>query len=130
MMNGQQQAMQTGDQDQRVEKIMQEVGQLVMAAQKVLYSEKTSKFIWQHIKTASKDPAKQAAAGALLALGVVGGEVKNLNPETVVPAGVVLTADVLDFMSKVSGNEYDEAVHKRAITAFAGKIQQMAGGAK
>ncbi len=108
---------------------MQQVSRLVMAAQKVLYSKQTSAFIWDHIKTSSNDPAKQAAAGALLAIGAVGQQVKNINPETLVPAGVVLTADVLDFMSKVSGHQYDENVHKRAIAAFAGKMEQMAGGA-
>lgn len=115
-------------QDQGHQSIMNSVQRVVLAAQKIMYSKQTHGFFMKQLD-AFEDPREKAGMGALALIGILmkesGGKV---DPRTVVPVGVILVADILDFIGKTTGQDFTEDDNKQAMVIFLQKITQLVGG--
>jgi hypothetical protein len=109
--------------------IMKRVNNVVMAAQKIMYGDKTSKMFMKQLQASGKTPeerAGMAAAGVIaLLLQQVDGK---MDPRTLVPAGVIIVADLMDFLGQTEGQKFGEDENNEAIKIFLEQLTQAAGG--
>lgn len=94
------------------------IQKILLAARKFMYSEKTHPMFMQELE-ADDDlatAAGHAAAKVILYLFQFSG--MRMKKELVIPAGVLILADIIDFMCKSAGIEQDEAMQEEGIRAF------------
>lgn len=90
---------------------------LVLAGKKVLYDPSMKGKLLEGVTP--EQPAKSAAdVAATVMLLLIQKDAKGVAPDAVVPAGLVLVGEVLDFLSKAHGVEVDEAISEQAIGMF------------
>ena len=93
------------------------VQKIVLAAKKVLYSEEMQGRMLKHLDP--ETPEKSAAEAALVVMGLLahksGGK---MNPQSFVPAGLIVVADILDYMAKAFEVEITEEMTEAAIIQF------------
>lgn len=104
---------------------------IVFAAQHIMYAPETRKHFIQDLmrKIAQyKDPAIAAAAEASDLMMLLMAESKfKMNSKAVVPAGIMLTGEVLSFISQATKTKVNEEDSHQAMTAFAKMIMQKTG---
>lgn len=98
-----------------------QVQKIVLAAQKVMYSEKTGS---EFLKMLQGDDVVKIAANAAtnIMLILIGESKMQINAELIIPAGVIVIGDILDFIEKAKGTPHTEVQVEDAIEAF---IRQM-----
>lgn len=111
--------------------LQKHIQNIVFAAQHVMYAPETRQhFIADLMKKLKQlnDPGIAAAAEATDLMMLLMAESKfKMNPKAVVPAGVMLTGEILSFISKAMKTEVNEEDSHQAITAFAKMILQKTG---
>lgn len=128
-------APQQGGTPDESKRLMAHSQKIVYAARNLLYKgESGDKFMarmQQMLKT--KSPAEVAATAAseviLMLANASGGK---MSPKATVPAGVMLVADIMDFMAKALKQKLDPAAIEKATMLFCQRMlkiaQQMGGG--
>jgi len=118
---------QRGNKDSH-ESIMGRVKKVVMAAQQVMYNPKTSKMFIQQLQSAGKTPIERAGIAAAGVMAILMQQANGkMDPRTIVPAGVIVVADIMDFLSKTEGQQFGEEENNEAIKVFLTKITQAIG---
>lgn len=111
--------------------MQQHIKNIVLAAQHVMYDPATRQhFIMDLMNKLKqfKDPAIAAAAEASDMMMLLAAESQfKMNPKALVPAGVILTGEILGFISKSLKVKVNEEDSHQAITAFAKMIMQKTG---
>lgn len=96
---------------------MKQVEGLALAGKQVLYNPQMKGKLLTQLKP--ENPAQSAADVALSTILLViqkGGA--NTPPDAIVPAGLVLVGDLLDYMEKADGIEVTEELTEQAIELF------------
>lgn len=103
-----------------------QIQKIALAAQKVMYGEKTGK---EFLKTLQGDDVVQMASKAATNVMMILIAESNLriNPELVIPAGVIVVGDILDFIEKAKGITHTEAQVEDAIEAFVTQMMAAVG---
>jgi len=111
------------------EEVMNRTGKMVIAAQQIMYGDKTSAMFMKQLQTAGKTPEERAgnAAAGVMALLMQHTDGK-IDPRTIVPAGVIIVADMMDFIGQTEGQKFGEEENNEAIKIFLEKLTQAAGG--
>ena len=106
--------------EQTKEKTFQ-VQKIVLAAQKVMYSDATGKEFLKELQ--GDDVVQMAAKAATSVMMILIAESKlKINPELVIHAGVIVIGDILDFIEKAKGITHTEDQVESAIELF---VKQM-----
>lgn len=106
-----------------------QVQKIVLAAQKVMYGEKTGS---EFLKMLQGDDVVKIAANAAtnIMLILIGESKLQVNAELIIPAGVIVIGDVLDFIEKAKGTPHTEVQVEDAIEAFIQQIMAAMGAQK
>ena len=114
--------VQTADVDAK----MKDMQRLVVAGKKVLYDETTRE------KTlAGLEPTPESIGQTVMGvMGVVMSQVgpDKAKPDLIIPAGVMLVGDLLDFAAEAADVEVTEELGKACIVAFAQAMMDQTGG--
>lgn len=108
---------------------LERINKVVMAAQTIMYNPKTSKMFMKELQSSggtAEERAGNAAAGVIAILMQQANG--KMDPHTVIPAGVIIVADLMDFIGQTEGQEFGEAENNEAIKIFVEKIIQATGG--
>lgn len=106
-----------------------QVQKIVLAAQKVMYSEKTGSEFLKMLQ--GEDVVKIAANAATNIMLILIAESKlKINPELIIPAGVIVIGDILDFIEKAKGTPHTEVQVEDAIEAFIQQVMAAMGTQK
>lgn len=101
----------------------QKFARVLEAAQKLMYSEKTRPLFLKLLE--GKDKLDVASTAAVKVILTIVDETKGqLDPVLVVPAGVAIVGDILDFIEKTEGVEISTEQTHQAVQMFLQKIQQ------
>lgn len=103
-----------------------QIQKIALAAQKVMYGEKTGK---EFLKTLQGDDVVQMAskAAANVMMILIAESNLRINPELVIPAGVIVVGDILDFIEKAKGITHTEAQVEDSIEAFINQMMTAVG---
>lgn len=111
------------------DEVMNRVNKVVMAAQRIMYGDKTSKTFMKQLQTAGKTPEERAGMAAAGLIGMLMQQANGkMDPRALVPAGVILVADIMDFIAQTEGDEFGEEENNEAIKIFLEQLTQAAGG--
>jgi len=105
---------------------MKDMQRLVVAGKKVLYDETTRDKI-----LAGLEPTPESVGQTVMGvMGVVMSQVgpEKAKPDLIIPAGVMLVGDLLDFAAEAAGVEVTEELGKASIVAFAQAMMDQTGG--
>lgn len=98
---------------------MFKIQKIVVAAQKLMYNPKT-KFI-QSLEEG--DPAQVAAKAAVSVMLILIQESQlKIDPSLIIPAGVIVVGDILDFLEQAGGVKHDENQVEQAVELFVKQI--------
>jgi hypothetical protein len=90
---------------------------LVLAGKKVMYDPSMKGKLLSGLRP--EDPARSAAdLAATLMMLIIQKDAGNVSPDLVVPAGLVLVGEALDFMAKSSDVEVTDDVSEQAVGMF------------
>lgn len=106
---------------------LERVQKIGLAAQKVLYGEKTRAHFAKMIK--GQDAAVEAsdiAVGIMLIL--IAESQMKIDPTVIIPAGVAVMGEILDYIAKVTDDPTDEGQVEDAIEMFVNKMMEAVGG--
>lgn len=99
------------------------VQKIVLAAQKVMYSEKTGAEFRKMLQ--GDDVVQTAAKAATSVMLILISESKlQIDPQLIIPAGVVVVGDVLDFIEQAQGIKHDENQVEESVELFIKQIMQ------
>lgn len=106
--------------EQTKQKVFQ-IQKIALAAQKVMYSETTGKEFLKELR--GDDVVQMAAKAATNVMMLLIAESKlKINPELIIPAGVMVIGDILDFIEQAKGIKHTEDQVESAIELF---VKQM-----
>ena len=105
--------VQTADVDAK----MADMKRIVLAGKKALYSKETRDSLLQGLEPTPESVGKTVAGVMALVLSQVGPE--KAKPDLLIPAGVILVGDLLDFAAQAADVEVTEELGKASIVAFA-----------
>lgn len=100
---------------------MFQMKKIVLAAQKVLYGDKTRA---RFLKMMKGDDLVQIASNitTTIMLILISESRMKINPELIIPAGVIVIGDILDFVEKAKGAKHTEVQVEDSIEAFVKQI--------
>lgn len=102
---------------------------IVLAGMKLMYSDQMEKMLRQQID--SGPPAQAAGQGAAKLLGLLMSKANGTAPyQALVPAGIVLLCEALDFMEKAGKVEVTPELVAEATQEFSSALLQMLGVTK
>lgn len=108
---------------------MKRVNKVVMAAQTIMYNPKTSKMFMKELQSSGSSPEERAGNSAAGVIAILMQEANGkMDPQTIVPAGVIIVADLMDFIEKTEELEFGEEENNAAIKIFLDKMVSAAGG--
>lgn len=104
-----------------------QVQKIALAAQKVMYGEKTGK---EFMKSLQGDDVVSMTANAAtnVMLLLISESQLKINPELIIPAGVVVVGDIMDFIEKARGIQHTDDDVEAAIEMFVKQIMSAVGG--
>lgn len=109
---------------------IEELNKVVMAAQNVMYNQSTHQMMLEQIEKTGGGPAKKAGTTAAYVMSIVKKfSGKDIDPNVLVSAGIIVVSDVLDFISKTTGEKFQENDEFAACEVYLGMMQTMFGGA-
>lgn len=114
--------------EQNHAEVMERVTKAVLAAQKIMYGDKTTKLFMKQLNEAGKTPEERAGHAAAGVIGMLAEHSDGkIDPRVIVPAGVIIVADLMDFIGQTEGIEMDEEMNNAAIKIF---LETLTGAAQ
>lgn len=114
--------------EQNHEEVMKRVNKAVLAAQQIMYGEKTSKLFMKQLNESGKTAEERAGNAAAGVIGILAEQSNGkIDPRVIVPAGVIIVADLMDFIGQTEGTDFGEAENNAAIKIFLEVLTQSAG---
>lgn len=113
--------------------LQKHIASIVKAAQHVMYSPETRKMFLGRLKKQlqAKPPAEAAASTAVDIITLLAAQSQfSMNAKAIVPAGILITGEVLSFISKAFDKPVTEEVSNMAMQLFAKEIMTRTGADK
>lgn len=98
---------------------MDKLKKIVVAGKMMLYSPKTSDQFSKYIDPNDLEHSAAVVVSLAMASLIQRGEAEAFPPDLVMPAGVVLVADYLDWLASATDTEVTEEMANGAVIAFA-----------
>lgn len=99
---------------------------IVLAGMKLMYAPQTEKMLRQQIN--SGEPPQAAGQGAAKVVGLLLAKSKGTAPfKAMIPAGIMLTCEALDFMEKAGKAQLTPELVSQAVQEFGSAVLQVIG---
>ena len=112
--------------DAESEKLKQHVGNIVHAAHLFMYGNATRDKYMTELKTISKGRTPPQIASKMaetIMLILMQQSNFKMHPKAVIPAGIMIAGEILDFLAESSGGEANEKMANETIMLFVKEIQ-------
>ena len=97
-------------------------GRALQAAQKLMYSEKTRPLFLKLLQ-GQNDPVDSASSAAVKVISTIVDETKGrLDPSLIVPIGIAIVGDIMDFIEKTTDAELTTDQAHQAVAMFLEKM--------
>lgn len=103
---------------------VQKIQKILLAAKKFMYSPQTHQMFLKELAGNDPVPVKAGRAAAHVILYLFQLSKMQMNPQLVIPSGILILADIVDFIGKTEAGGPDESTQEEAVKVFMQTIMQ------